>query len=138
MLPPANTFLSLSSDLIMRPEFSFLDLMYAQTAFTAAGRVIDEPPQIAASSFDSVTFLKSPFPAFFCAAAILLPEAMDALLLCWPFARLPPTYLTFFAFFFFFFFFFFTTFFFFFFLAFFFGAFFAFLAFLAFGFFAAF
>merc|ERR1719248_446147 len=98
-------------------------LMYAQMAFTASGRDILFLPQIAARSAESVLVAKSPMPFFFCAAASFLPAAIDALLLCTPFGRLPPGYLTTFFFFFFFFFFFlaFFFFFFFFFLAFFFG-----------------
>merc|ERR1712094_60239 len=38
-----------------------------------------------------VTGLKMPLPDFFCLAAFLLPAAIDALLLCWPLRRLPPT-----------------------------------------------
>merc|ERR550514_1850498 len=86
---------------------------------------------MAARSAEHVHFLKRPTPFAFCFAAARLPPAMDAFDFHWPFARLPPTYFTFFAFFFLRFFFFLTTFFFFFFfLA------FGFFAFFAFGFFA--
>merc|ERR1712057_78420 len=66
---------------------------------------------------ESVTGLKMPLPDFFCLAAFFLPAAIDALLLCWPFARLPfgPRRAFFFFFFLRFFFFFFAFFFFFFF-----------------------
>merc|ERR1719456_1867450 len=83
---------------------------------------------MAARSAEHVHFLKRPTPFAFCFAAFRLPAAIAALLLWWPFGRLPPGKRTFFAFFFFRFFFFFLAFFFFFFLA---LGFLAFLAFLA-------
>merc|ERR1712159_98173 len=120
---------------MVRPLLSLFFLMYPQSAFVISGRDILVLPQIAARSAESVLVAKSPMPFFFCAAAIFLPAAIDALLLWTPFGRLPPRYFTTFFFFFFFFFFFLAFFFFFFFLAFFFFGFFAF--FLA-GFFVAF
>merc|ERR1712224_1168257 len=126
---------------MVRPLLSLFFLMYPQSAFVISGRDILVLPQIAARSAESVLVAKSPTPFFFCAAAIFLPAAIDALILWTPFGRLPPGYFTTFFFFFFFFFFlaFFFFFFFFFFLAFFFFAFF-FFGFFAFfvGFFAAF
>merc|ERR1711924_505442 len=97
---------------MVRPLLSLFFLMYAQMDFTISGRDILFLPQIAARSADSVLTAKSPTPFFFCAAASFLPAAIDALLLCTPFGRLPPGYLTTFFFFFSFFFFFFLAFFF--------------------------
>merc|ERR1719386_213580 len=82
---------------------------------------------MAARSEEHVHFLKMPVPFAFAFAAFRLPAAIAALLLWWPFGRLPPGKRTFFAFFFLrFFFFFFGSF----------LAFLAFFAFLAFGFLA--
>merc|ERR1719463_837520 len=55
---------------------------------------------MAARSAEHVSFLKRPVPFAFCAAACFLPAAIDFFDLCWPLARLPPTYFTFLAFFF--------------------------------------
>merc|ERR1719352_489142 len=96
--------------------------MYAHTAFTIEGVFIFDLPVMAVKAALSVRTLKRPLPAAFAFAAFFFPAATEALLLCWPFARLPPTKRTFF------FFAFLRFFFFFFFLAFFFFAFFAFLA----------
>merc|ERR1719353_2685000 len=120
----------------VRPLLMPFFLMWTQSALNTWPRVVlPEMPVTFARAEDTVTGLKMPLPAFFSLAAFFLPAAIDALLLCWPLRRLPPTKRTFFAFFFFRFFFFF--FFFFGFLAFF--AFFAlgFLAFFAFAFLAA-
>merc|ERR1712046_355993 len=98
--------------LTVRPFERPFFLMYTQSALKTAGRLaLPEMPVTFARAEDSVTGLKSPLPAFFALAAFFLPAAIDALLLCWPFLRLPPGYFTiffffFFAFFFFFFFFF--------------------------------
>merc|ERR1712159_213616 len=118
-----RTFFSFASGVMVRPLLSLFFLMYPQSAFVISGRDILVLPQIAARSAESVLVAKSPTPFFFCAAAIFLPAAIDALLLWTPFGRLPPGYFTTFFFFFLFFFFFF------FFLAFFFFFFFFFLAF---------
>merc|ERR1719305_1672275 len=67
---------------------------------------------MAARSAEHVHFLKMPMPFAFCFAAFRLPAAIAALLLWWPFGRLPPGKRTFFAFFFLRFFFFFLAFFF--------------------------
>merc|ERR1719271_304915 len=109
---------------------------------TAAVILNIEPPFQRPSILPTVRPLLMPLPDFFCLAAFRLPAAIDALLLCWPLRRLPPTKRTFFAFFFLRFFFFFFAFFFFFFFFFGFLAFFAFfalgfLAFFAFAFLAA-
>merc|ERR1719453_2326971 len=54
--------------------------MYTQIFFVTSVRGIDFPPQIAASSGERVFFAKSPFPAFFMAAAFFLPVADIAFL----------------------------------------------------------
>merc|ERR1711896_103728 len=122
ILPPI-TLPSAASGVIMRLLLSFFALMYVHTALTMAGVAIFALPVIVASAGLSVRTLKIPLPAASCLAAT------EALLLCWPFLRLPPTYFTFFFFAFLRFFFFlgfFAFFFFFFFLTFFFFGFFAF------------
>merc|ERR1711959_123318 len=106
----------------LRPLFSPFFLMYAHTALVIATRLaLPLMPVTFARAADCDTGLKRPEPFFFMAAALFLPAAFMALLLCWPSRRLPPGKRTFFAFFFF-------------------GflAFLAFLAFFAFGFLAAF
>merc|ERR1712057_76777 len=84
--------------------------MYAHTAFTIEGVFIFDLPVMAVKAALSVRTLKRPLPAAFSFAALFFPAATEALLLCWPFLRLPPGKRTFFFFaflrFFFFFFFF--------------------------------
>merc|ERR1719504_613738 len=110
----------------LRPLFRPFFLMCTHSALNTWPRVVlPLMPVTFDRAAESVTGLKMPLPDFFCLAAFFLPAAIDALLLCWPLRRLPPTKRTFFAFFFFRFFFFFFAFFFFFF-------FFGFLAFFAF------
>merc|ERR1740133_56623 len=105
-----RTFLSFASGWMMRPLLSLFFLMYPQTAFVISGRDILFLPVIEARSAESDFDAKRPIPLARCLAAFFLPDAMLALLLCWPLARLPPTKRTFLAFFFFFFFFFFVFF----------------------------
>merc|ERR1711959_572666 len=100
----------------LRPLFSPFFLMYAHTALVIATRLaLPLMPVTFARAADCDTGLKRPEPFFFMAAALFLPAAFMALLLCWPLRRLPPGKRTFFAFFFLRFFFFFLAFFFFFF-----------------------
>merc|ERR1719235_382143 len=54
--------------------------MYTQIFLVTSVRGIDFPPQTAANAGLRVFGAKSPFPAFFIAAATLLPDAFDAVL----------------------------------------------------------
>merc|ERR1719321_2573671 len=54
--------------------------MYTQIFLVTSVRGIDFPPQTAANAGLRVFGAKSPFPAFFIAAATLLPNAFDAVL----------------------------------------------------------
>merc|ERR1740133_265521 len=95
-----RTFLSFASGWMMRPLLSLFFLMYPQTAFVISGRDILFLPVIEARSAESDFDAKRPIPLARCLAAFFLPDAMLALLLCWPLARLPPGKRTFLAFFF--------------------------------------
>merc|ERR1719333_1111517 len=55
--------------------------MYTQIFLVTSVRGIDFPPQTAANAGLRVFGAKSPFPAFFIAAATLLPDAFDAVFL---------------------------------------------------------
>merc|ERR1719420_1742565 len=66
----------------MRPSFSFLDLMYAQSFLIASVRGIFFPPQIAARLALKFTGAKRPMPFFFAADAAFLAPAFRFFLTC--------------------------------------------------------